>query len=172
MSVLFDRFGLSGWRTLLAAALVILPALVALPSFASAQGTKPASSGIVSVTLDQAQVMKLPDGVVTLVVGNPLIADVSIQAGGMVVLTGKGYGVTNLVALDRSGSVLEQKTIQVQGSRDSVVVYRGTERESYSCTPKCERRITLGDGAEFFNATIGQAGMRTGQAQQGGVQNK
>ena len=74
--------------------------------------------------------MKLPDGVATLVVGNPLIADISIQSGGMAVLTGKGYGMTNLVALDRSGAVLEQKTIQVQGARDSVVVYRGVERES------------------------------------------
>jgi len=113
----------------------------------------------------------LPDGVATLVVGNPLIADISIQAGGMAVLTGKGYGMTNLVALDRSGKVLEQKTIQVQGARDSVVVYRGVERESYSCTPKCERRITLGDTNEYFGSTLGQTSARTGQAL-GAVQSK
>jgi hypothetical protein len=165
MSVLFDGFGPNGRRILAVAALILAAAV----SPASAQNRNSGSSATVTITLDQAQVMKLPDGVATLVVGNPLIADVSVQSGGMVVLTGKGYGVTNLVALDRSGAVIEQKTIQVQGARDSVVVYRGVERESYSCTPKCERRITLGDSTEFFGATLAQTSVRTGQAQ-GGVQ--
>ena len=31
-----------------------------------------------------------------------------------------------------------------------VVVYQGVERETYSCTPECERRLTLGDGHAFF----------------------
>jgi Flp pilus assembly secretin CpaC len=120
------------------------------------------------LTLDQAQVIKLPEAAATMVVGNPLIADISIQSGGMAVLTGKGYGVTNIVALDRFGAVLEQKTIEVQGARDSVVIYRGVERESYSCMPKCERRITLGDSNTYFGTTLAQTGARTGQAQGGG----
>jgi hypothetical protein len=45
-----------------------------------------------------------------------------------------------------------------------VVVYKGVERESYSCTPTCQRRITLGDGTGFFDATLGQSGNRNGQA--------
>jgi Flp pilus assembly secretin CpaC len=100
------------------------------------------------------------------VVGNPLIADVSIQPGGQLVVTGKGYGVTNLIALDRSGRVLLEKTVEVQGPKeDVVVVYRGVERESYSCTPNCEKRITLGDAQIYFDATLAQAGNRTNQAQ-------
>jgi Flp pilus assembly secretin CpaC len=143
--------------------------LVALASFAASPAAAQSKAGTVNIQLDQAQVMKLPDGVATLVVGNPLIADISIQSGGMIVLTGKGYGMTNLLALDRGGAVLEQKMIQVTGPRDNlVVVYRGVDRESYSCAPKCERRITLGDSPDFFNATIAQTGARTGQAQ-GGV---
>src|SRR5262245_23867965 len=123
---------MNGRHFLLVAALTI-----AAISPAAAQSR---SAETVTVVVDQAQVMKLPTGVATLVIGNPLIADVSIQAGGMAVLTGKGYGMTNLLVLDRSGTVIEQKNIQVQGTRDSVVVYRGVERESYSCTPNCERR--------------------------------
>jgi hypothetical protein len=165
MSVVFKGFGPNGRHIALVAALILA---AASPSAAQNRNSGPSGAAII-ITPDQAQVMKLPDGVATLVVGNPLIADVSVQSGGMVVLTGKGYGVTNLVALDRSGAVIEQKTIQVQGARDSVVVYRGVERESYSCTPKCERRITLGDSTEFFGATLAQTSVRTGQAQ-GGVQ--
>ena len=44
------------------------------------------------VILDQAQILRLPDRVGTIVVGNPLIADVTVQAGGLMVVTGKGYG--------------------------------------------------------------------------------
>ncbi len=166
MSVVFEGFGRNGRHAVLVAAWIL-----AATSPLAAQNRNSGSSSAVTITLDQAQVMKLPDGVATLVVGNPLIADISVQSGGMAVLTGKGYGVTNLVALDRSGAVLEQKTVQVQGGRDSVVVYRGVERESYSCTPKCERRITLGDTNEYFGSTLGQTSARTGQAL-GAVQSK
>ena len=161
MSVVSERFGRNGRHVLLVAAWILATALPA------AAQNRNSGNRVVTVTLDQAQVMKLPSGVATLVVGNPLIADVSIQSGGIMVVTGKGYGVTNLLAVDRSGAVLEEKTIRVQGARDSVVVYRGVERESYSCTPKCERRITLGDSQDYFSTTLGQTGARTGQAPSG-----
>ncbi len=44
------------------------------------------------------------------------------------------------------------------------MVYRGVERETYSCTPNCERRITLGDGETFFDTIIMQSNARNGQA--------
>lgn len=129
-----------------------------------------AAADSLTVVLDQAQVAKLPDGVATIVIGNPLIADVAIQPGGLMVVTGKGYGTTNLIALDRTGAVLMSKTIQVNGPHDAVVVYRGFERESYSCAPLCERRIMLGDSQPYFDSTLGQTGGRNGQATAGGGQ--
>jgi hypothetical protein len=117
-----------------------------------------AAADVVTVVLDQAQIMHLPDRVATIVIGNPLIADVSLQAGGNMVITGKGYGSTNMIVLDRSGATLASKTIQVVG----------IDRESYSCAPYCERRITLGDAPPYFDATLGQAGARTSQAIAGG----
>lgn len=121
------------------------------------------------VRVDEAKISRLPDRVATIVVGNPLIADVSLQQGGLMVLTGKGYGVTNLIALDRGGNVLSEQSIQVKGPNDNiVVVYRGLERESYSCTPNCERSITLGNSTAFFDATINQASSRAARAQGAG----
>ena len=61
--------------------------------------------------------MKLPDRVATIVIGNPLIADATLQSGGILVITGKGYGSTNLLALDRDGRVVMDKTVQVLGAR-------------------------------------------------------
>ena|ERR1051325_11570668 len=111
----------------------------------------------IRVTLDQAKLLKLPDRTATLVIGNPLIADAAVQPGGIMVVTGKGYGVTNLVALDRAGVVLLDHPIEVQAPISHVVVvYRGIERESYSCMPTCDRRITLGDTNTYFTQTLGQ----------------
>jgi hypothetical protein len=122
----------------------------------------------VTVSVDQALVMKLPERVATIVIGNPLIADAALQNGGVLVLTGKGYGSTNLLALDRGGRVVLDKTVQVLGAGgDLVVVYKGVERETYSCVPDCERRITLGDSQVYFSTTLGQSGSRSGQAQSG-----
>jgi hypothetical protein len=123
-----------------------------------------------TVAVDQATITKMPDNVTTLVIGNPLIADVTVQPGGLLVVTGKGYGTTNLIALDRSGAVLTERNIQVLGPRDQIVyVYRGANRESFSCTPDCEPRITLGDSPAFFDQTIGQTGNRNARAQTGGA---
>ncbi len=119
----------------------------------------------VAVVVDQARVIKLPERVATIVVGNPLIADVTLQPGGMVVVTGKGYGSTNMIAMDRTGAVLADRSIQVEGPTDKLVtVFRGVDRESYSCTPVCQRRVTLGDGSEYFNKVLGQTGNLNGAA--------
>ncbi|QPF84231.1 pilus assembly protein N-terminal domain-containing protein [Bradyrhizobium genosp. L] len=113
----------------------------------------------IAVNVDQAKLVKLPSGIATIVVGNPLIADVTLQTGGVVVVTGKGYGATNFIALDRAGQVLVDRQIQVEGPSDQLVtVYRGVDRETYSCMPVCQRRITLGDGATYFKAAMDQAG--------------
>jgi hypothetical protein len=124
----------------------------------------PAFAADIIIILDQAKLVKMPDKVATIVIGNPLIADASVQSGGLMVLTGKGYGATNIIALDRAGAVLMEKTVEVQGPRNVLVVYRGVERETYNCTPKCEKRITLGDGAAYFDAVIGQTVTRNGAA--------
>lgn len=120
----------------------------------------------ITVNIDQATLARIPERVATLVIGNPLIADASLQTGGILVVTGKGYGSTNLIALDRSGNVLTEKQVEVIGPRErTITVFRGVQRETYSCEPLCERRITLGDGDTFFNATIAQTGIRATQAQ-------
>jgi hypothetical protein len=133
----------------------------------------PASAADINVLLDEAKLVKLPDRVATIVIGNPLIADATVQTGGMMVITGKGYGSTNLIAIDRSGAVLLERSVEVQGPRGNVVVvFRGVDKESYSCTPHCDRRLTLGDGSTFFEATAAQIAARSALAQSGVVASK
>jgi Flp pilus assembly secretin CpaC len=140
---------------LLATGILLVPAT----AFAAATGDT------IAVNVDQAKLVKLPDRVATIVVGNPLIADVTLQTGGIIVVTGKGYGATNFIAMDRAGEVLVDRVIQVEGPTDQLVtIYRGVERESYSCMPTCQRRVTLGDSEGYFKSSMDQAGALSGQA--------
>src|SRR6187431_827983 len=150
------RFGL--WS--LAAAILLWPVV----------GQAAPDPDRIAVYVDQAKLVKLPAKVSTIVVGNPLIADVTLQSGGIVVVTGKGYGATNFIAMDRNGEVLVDRQIQVEGPTDQLVtVYRGVERESYSCMPVCQRRVILGDGETYFKSAIDQAGSLSGQASGAGT---
>jgi Flp pilus assembly secretin CpaC len=117
-----------------------------------------------NVAMDEAKLIKLPERVATIVVGNPLIADASLQPGGLAVLTGKGYGATNFIALDRKGNALFEKIIEVRGALNTVVVYKGVNRETYSCMPKCQPVIAPGDNQEFFNQALVQTTTRSTQA--------
>ena len=142
-------------------ALAVLGTLLLAPQAAPTS----AAAADIGVVLDHARLIRLPERVATIVVGNPLIADAAVQTGGLMVITGKGYGVTNIIALDRSGAVLMEKTIEVVGPREELmVVYRGAVRETYSCSPVCEPRIMPGDGDKFFDGIIGQSTNRSGLA--------
>ena len=64
---------------------------------------------------------------------------------------------------------MERAIIVRSPSSGTVAVYRGVERETYSCTPDCERRITLGDSPAYFSAAAGQADARNAQATNAGA---
>ena len=122
----------------------------------------------VTVTVDNAKVIRLPESTQTVIVGNPIIADVSLQKNGVLILTGKSFGSTNLIALDRSGNMLAESTISVQAPQAAVVtVQRGLERESYSCTPNCQPSAQLGDSTRYFGEVSGQAEARSAMAGKG-----
>ena len=156
MSAFFTRSSLRVLSLVKILSLALVMLLAPLPA--------PATESI-SVAVDQAKLVKLPEKVATIVIGNPLIADVSLQPGGTVVVTGKGYGTTNLMALDRNGTVLIDRLVQVEGPSGKVVtVYRGVDRETYSCTPVCQRRVTLGDTQAYFDGTLNQSGTLANRA--------
>src|ERR1700761_106460 len=130
----------------------------------------------ITVHLDHATGLKLPDRATTVVIGDPLIADMSIQPGGLAVITGKGYGETNVVVLDKSSAVLMEKTIEVKAPDEPLIfVYRNQTRQTYSCTPDCSARVTLGDTGkddidkdtqllnDQFNKTLNQGVSRSNQ---------
>jgi len=97
-----------------------------------------AGAGI-EVTMNQAKIVKLSRAADTIVVGNPAIADASVQDASTIVLTGKGFGVTNLVVLDQEGRpIVDEQITVVRQDASSVRIYRRAEIQTMSCTPYCE----------------------------------
>jgi Flp pilus assembly secretin CpaC len=132
------------------------------------QAARPLPDENLQIALDIATVMRIPEGTYTLAIGNPSIADVTKpQAGGFTVVTGKSYGATNLLALDSKGETLKEMMIFVSAPAErTVVVQRGLARETWSCAPRCEPTVTLGDAPEYFGGSSGQIGSRNGLATQ------
>lgn len=131
--------------------LLVLCGVMIAPNLALAEA--------VSVVLDQARLLRLPQGVSTIIIGNPSIADGTLQSGGLLVVTGKGYGTTNLMALDSKGAVIAEHQITVSAPA-GVVVYRGADRETLNCAPACERAVVPGDAQAVFSQAIQQNGIR------------
>lgn len=128
---------------------------------ARAAGPATGERGDLSVVVDRAKIIRLPEKSTTVVVGNPAIADLAIQKNGIVVVTGKSYGVTNLIALDGQGALLAESTITVTAPSDAVlVVQRGLERQTYTCRPSCQPTVVLGDANTYFNEIRAQAEQR------------
>jgi len=93
----------------------------------------------IEVTMNQAKIVKLSRPADTIVVGNPAIADASVQDASTIVLTGKGFGVTNLVVLDQEGSpIVDAQVTVVRQAASTVRIYRRAEVQTMSCTPYCE----------------------------------
>ena len=115
--------------------------------------------------VDHAKVVRLPEKAQTVVVGNPAIADVSMQRNGVMIVTGKSFGVTNLIALDANGTLLAESMVRVGSASDAVLtVQRGMERESYACSPDCQPSVQMGDAKEYFAGVAGQAAARNALA--------
>lgn len=105
------------------------------------------------VKYDQSQLVRLPKAAAEVIVGNPSIADVAVQSGNLLVVTGKTFGITNIIALDAERNVIQDQRVLVRRDEGKVVnLLRGTERQSYNCTPQCNPSITIGDEQKYFDA--------------------
>lgn len=105
----------------------------------------------VIVTVDRARVFRVSRPAATVIIGNPSIADATIEDEKTLVLTGRSFGVTNLIILDADGNPIVDQTLVVRGHETNTVrIYRRANRETLACAPVCEPTLTIGDNSETF----------------------
>ena len=115
--------------------------------------------------VEHADVVRLPASAYTVIVGNPAIADAVIHDRRTLIVTGRLYGRTNIIALDRRGRVIYADDFVVGPSTDGQLVYqRGTSRVTMTCTPHCGPSPTVGDDPDTFDTLTGQQSTRIGIA--------
>ena len=122
--------------------------LTVLPVTKSAAGEQD-----LMVTYDQSQIIRLPKRVSEIIIGNPSIVDVAISSGTMLVVTGKTFGITNIIALDADQKIIMDRRVAISRPTAKVVnLVRGTGRQTYNCTPECNTTLVIGDSSNYFNA--------------------
>lgn len=111
-----------------------------------------ASANEYNINLNKTRILHLPGPATTIVVGNPDIADVSVHSPDTLFIIGRGYGQTNIIALDKFGQTILEANITVNtgmGESGVHVLNIGKGRESYNCTPYCLPAPILGDAPDF-----------------------
>ncbi len=122
-------------------------------------GLLAAAEPVINVTLDRATVVRLGAPADTVIIGNPMIADATVRDNVTLIVTGKSFGTTNLIILNRDGREVSNQLVTVAASDENLVtVYNRTGRQTYSCTPVCEPVVSVGDDQGTF-------GERTSQVQ-------
>lgn len=126
------------------AASLALTATIASPTIASAGDE-------LLVPMDEARVIRLNRAPASVIIGNPLIADVTVHDEKLLIVVGKTFGTTNIIALDDDGKELSHFDVSVRtGGSNAVQVFYGGARMSYTCAPRCERRLEIGDDVAKF----------------------
>ena len=103
--------------------------LLSVPAVALAQSAR------LSVEIDQAARVQLRGAAGSVIVGNPQIADVTVVDANTLYITGKGYGVTEIVAVDAIGRTVFQSEVVVTDGAGSgrVRVWRGGQATEMAC---------------------------------------
>ena len=141
-------------------------AMIVLTAIFAAANAKAAD---LVVAYDQSQLLRLPRAVSSVIIGNPSIADVAIQGGNLLVVTGKTFGVTNIIALDAERNIIQDQRIVVKRDEVRTVnLTKGGLRQSYSCTPNCSPTLTIGDDTAYFDIISKHAATKTKFSENGG----
>lgn len=151
-------------RSLVTAALVaglIAAPLAGAPTPAAAQDGQGGQGGqAVTVNVNMARVLRISSPAATVIIGNPGVADVTIQDPQTLVLTGKSYGRTNLIVLDAGGNPVADTLVEVvQNHAELMTVYEGNARTTLACAPSCQPVIMLGDDTAFTSGVISSSGL-------------
>jgi Flp pilus assembly secretin CpaC len=148
-----------------AAAVLFAVAVLAAPVLAPAAVA--ADDAPISVKANMARILRISAPAATVIIGNPGVADVTIQDPQTLVLTGKSYGQTNLIVLDSSGNPIADTLIEVvqSGQSDAITVYLGQARTTLSCAPQCQPMIMLGDDPAYTSNTLASSSVIESAAQ-------
>ena len=108
--------------------------------------TQALAGGIV-VPMDEVRTVTFTKPVATVYVGNSVIAEINMIDSRHAFILGKGFGTTNVIALDAQGREVSNTYVSVAETRGAAVtVFRGAGQVTLACGgPRCQISPTPGD---------------------------
>lgn len=117
----------------------------------------PALAGPFMVETNKTEPLRLKRPAASIVVGNPMVADVAVFNEHLIFVTGKSVGTTNLIIFDAEGNLIFSSDVSVTtGSTSMLRIVRGNAVESYDCAPNCRSVLNAGDDRQYFENVYNQ----------------
>jgi len=126
----------------------------------------PASAAQMNVPMNETSVVIVEGAPTTVIVGNPMVADVSMVDGNTLVVHGRLFGNTDVTVLDDAGDTLMNLSVSVTDRwRGGVALHTGATTTglragsvNYVCNPVCVRALHPGDESTEAEDFANQSG--------------
>jgi len=111
---------------------------IALALLLAAAPAAALAGAILPVTLNEAVRITLPGPARDVIIGNPLVADVTVSDSRHLILTGKAFGQTNLIVVGQAGRTIFDRELMVpRPMTGRVTMITGDKIASFACPGEC-----------------------------------
>jgi Flp pilus assembly secretin CpaC len=101
---------------------------------------------IIDIDFMQGFEFKRPAG--QIILGNPIIADITVRDDQYIFISGKSPGRTNMLVYGRDGKISEQFILVVRDPNTYLTVYQGAGNKAhFDCEPQCQRVLRIEDSS-------------------------
>lgn len=126
----------------------------------------PAFATQLNVPMNQSGIVRFEGTAATIIVGNPMVADVAVVEGNTIVIQGRIFGNTDVIVLDSQGRELINLEVSVTDRwAGGLTIHRGnqtpglrSESVNYVCNPVCVRALHPGDEQQEAEDFASQGG--------------
>jgi Flp pilus assembly secretin CpaC len=111
------------------------------------------NSNTITLDIDFMEGFQLKQPASQIILGNPIIADITVRDDQYIFISGKSPGRTNMLVYGRDGKVAEKYILAVRDPDVYLTVYKGTESKAhFDCAPLCQRVLRIEDSSSEADA--------------------
>lgn len=102
----------------------------------------------IMIDIDFMEAFKLQNPASQIVIGNPIIADITVRDEQSIFISGKSPGRTHMLVYGHDGEIVERYILVVRDPDIYLTVYQGAENKAhFDCEPLCQRVLRIEDSA-------------------------
>lgn len=104
-----------------------------------------------TVETNKTKQLKLRGIAASVVIGDPIVADIAVLDQNLIFVTGRTFGTTNILVFDENGRELYSGDVVVTTNTSNFVsLNRAGQTNTFDCAPRCQSIPNIGDEQEYF----------------------